>query len=515
VYSLVALAIVLRLAYYFINPTLSTDEAQLALNLRHQPYSALIDPLDFNQAAPIGFLVVQKLVTDAVGGSEYALRMFPLLSALVASVIFYPVASRFVGARAARVALILFAVSELLLVYSATAKQYSIDVTITLALYWLVLCIPPTLTRSQIFLLAAVGAGAVWVSHAAIFVLAGVSIVLVLESALARQWRRVLQLTCISTVWVASFAGFYLLLRQSYTYLQQSFAGNAAVLGADDTWNGEGRARVYGGMVRALFGIPHVTFALRNALTLIAIAFCLVGATALLVTWRRRAFLLISPAAFALVASALGKYPLFPRTLLFLVPGLLMTAAYGLQVFKQQVPVQWMKAGGVVAFSAVLLAAASVPANQVRLRDGGELKQAMRYVGDHQRPGESLYVYSAAQYDLRYYLECGCFARASTVRRALTLWPLDPEPGGVDQDAPTMRSVPPVLVVGSSTSDVPADYRADFAQLLGRRVWIVTAAASPESRRALTSFLNSVGTRKRSFRTDGDIAAAELYDLSG
>jgi hypothetical protein len=514
VYSLVALALVLRLAYYLIDPTLSTDEAQLALNLMHHSYSGLLEPLDFNQAAPIGFLVVQKLVIGAVGNSAYALRMFPLLSALTASLLFYPVASKFIGRNAARFALAMFVVSQLLLVYAATSKQYSSDVAVAVALYGTVLWAAGTLGRSQIIVLALVGAIAVWFSHAAIFVEAGISSVLILESLLDQRWRRVLKLVLISAVWLVSFATLYFLTHASYTHLQQSFAGNAAVLGTTDPWDGESRAKVYGGTARVLFGVPHLAYGLRHSLLLIAILLCVIGVVALLMRPRTDALLLIAPVPFVLLASAVGKYPLFPRTLLFLVPALLITLAYGLQFLIQHAPTRFMKAAACIGFSALLIAAAVPAANHLRLQDGGELKQVMRHVASNQRPGEALYVYAAAQYDFRYYLECGCFANRSTVSRGRALWPLRPAPGNTDQWSPAMRSSLPQLVVGRSTSEVPSEYRSDFAPLLGRgRVWILIAAAPPESRRALISFLDDVGTRKGSFYASGDIAAAELYDL--
>lgn len=228
------------------------------------------------------------------------------------------------------------------------------------------------------------------------------------------------------------------------------------------------------------------------------------------------ALLLVAPLPFVLLASAIGKYPLFPRTLLFLVPALIMILAYGAHFLTRRAPTRLMKVAAGIGFSALLIAAAVSTANHLRLRDGGELKRVMQHVANNQRRGDSLYVYAAAQYDVRYYLECGCFGSRSTVRRAQTLWPLHPAPAGVDQSSPAMRSVPPRLIVGSATSDVPSDYRSDFAHLVGRqRVWILIAAGPPESRRALTSFLDEVGTRKRSFRTNDDIAVAELYDLSG
>jgi hypothetical protein len=169
---------------------------------------------------------------------------------------------------------------------------------------------------------------------------------------------------------------------------------------------------------------------------------------------------------------------------------------------------------GAVGFVAVLAAAAVGPFNHLRARDGGELKQAMRHIAGHQRRGESLYVYPAAQYDVRYYLECECLGSPATVSRARGLWPVNPAPGGSDQSAPTMRSVLPSIVIGTATGDRPSDYRSEFTSLMGRRVWVLIAAAPGGSRRALMDFLDSIGTPENTFRTKDDIAIAVLYDLA-
>src|SRR5206468_2823825 len=67
VFVLVALGIALRLAYYLSNRALSSDEAALALNLMHRPYAGVFGHLDVNQAAPPGFLLVQKIAIEAFG----------------------------------------------------------------------------------------------------------------------------------------------------------------------------------------------------------------------------------------------------------------------------------------------------------------------------------------------------------------------------------------------------------------------------------------------------------------
>lgn len=76
---LVGLGILLRLAQYLYNRSLWIDEAALALNIRDRSFSELFYPLDYAQAAPIGFLIVEKLFYQTLGHSEYVLRLFPFL----------------------------------------------------------------------------------------------------------------------------------------------------------------------------------------------------------------------------------------------------------------------------------------------------------------------------------------------------------------------------------------------------------------------------------------------------
>lgn len=510
--ALLVLALGLRVSYYLVDPTLSSDEAQLALNVLHRSYGGLLDTLDFNQAGPPAFLELEKVAVSAFGRSDYALRILPLLGALAAALLFHPVMSRLVGRRAAYAAFALFAVSGLLLTYAATSKQYSTDVVIALVLYATVTPLTSSPTRARLALAAVVGATAVWISHPAAFIEAGIGSVLIVEELLARRWRRARDVTAVSGVWLASFLAVYLLTAPSYSHLQNSFAGSTAVLGA----GGPGQVRTYAGAVRGLLGIAHFGFPIRNAIGLAAALLGATGFVALLIRRRTDALLLVAPAFFALVASAIGKYPFFSRTLLFLVPALLALIGYGTVFCIERASRAAIRAVPCAAFAAVVVGATLVPIHHLHHRDGREFKQAISYLATHQRRGDSLYVFSAAQYDLRYYLECGCFARGSVVERARRLWPLRPAPGGVAQSAPALRSVPPRLVIGTSTGEVPADYRADFASLRGRaRVWVLVAAAPGSSGHAVLALLDRLGAVRRTAFSRGGIALAALYDLSG
>ena len=49
------------------------DEAFIALNIRGRSFVELLAPLDLNQVAPLGFLLLEKLAVRLLGGSLVAL----------------------------------------------------------------------------------------------------------------------------------------------------------------------------------------------------------------------------------------------------------------------------------------------------------------------------------------------------------------------------------------------------------------------------------------------------------
>ncbi len=59
----------------------------LSISIVGRPWSGLFKPLEFDQAAPVGFLVLAKLAVSALRASEYALRF--VINDLRVSVGFY------------------------------------------------------------------------------------------------------------------------------------------------------------------------------------------------------------------------------------------------------------------------------------------------------------------------------------------------------------------------------------------------------------------------------------------
>jgi predicted membrane-bound mannosyltransferase len=119
---------IVRLIQYLSNRSLWSDEAMVALNIVDRTYLELLKPLDYNQAAPPGFLWIEKAAVQLLGNNEYALRLFPFLSGIVALIAFYIFANRYASGIAAPIAIALFASLKYVLYYTTEVKQYSSDI---------------------------------------------------------------------------------------------------------------------------------------------------------------------------------------------------------------------------------------------------------------------------------------------------------------------------------------------------------------------------------------------------
>ena len=75
---LILAGVVLRIRQYLTGRSLWADEAMLALNIVERDFAGMFRPLEYDQGAPIGFLLVEKLFNAILGKHEFALRMFPM-----------------------------------------------------------------------------------------------------------------------------------------------------------------------------------------------------------------------------------------------------------------------------------------------------------------------------------------------------------------------------------------------------------------------------------------------------
>jgi hypothetical protein len=321
----------LRIRQYLTGRSLWVDEAMLALNIVERDFAGMFKPLDYDQGAPLGFLLVEKVFNLLLGKHELALRLFPLLAGLASLGLFYLLLKRLTSGPGLLLPLALFALNPRLIYYSSEVKQYILDVTVTILL---LLLAAPLLRASprkrDVAWLALVGVVALWFSHPALFVLAGIGIAVAIL-ALQRRDDSILQWVAgMGILWLFTIALLYMLILRDLSqnaYMREYWQGAflPMPLWSDPGWFG----RSLNENVGIQFGIPYAV--------LVVFFLMLVGWVMLWFHERGYAMAIAGILVVTLIASVLQLYPVFERMILFLVPIGLILIGKAVEAFDQRV----------------------------------------------------------------------------------------------------------------------------------------------------------------------------------
>jgi hypothetical protein len=196
-----------RLVRYLLSFPLWDDEAFLCTSLIDRGYLGLLETLDCHQVAPFLFLWIELSVTRLLGFNELALRLFPVACGLAALVLFRRMAGRLLTGSAEVVAIALFCVSYPCIRLFAEAKQYSSDVFASIALMTLALAWLRRPEKARLlWLLVALTPVAIFLSYPAVFVLGGVSLMVLAVLRTRARRRDWIAWVALNLVLVASFA---------------------------------------------------------------------------------------------------------------------------------------------------------------------------------------------------------------------------------------------------------------------------------------------------------------------
>jgi hypothetical protein len=512
---LIGIGILLRVAQYLANRSLWIDEASLALNLIERPLSGLTRPLDFNQAAPIGFLVVERIVGKALGFSEYVLRLFPFLCGLASVPAFAWLARRML-AEAAPFAILLFVVADGLIYYSSEVKPYETDVAAAVALLaaGAVLADAPRRARTAL-IIAVAGLAAVTFSFSAALVMAAVTVVLAFRLLFDRQRHLRSPATFAVLLWSFAAIGIAVFSKTTVWHVRESFESDSGrFLGVTGSSSPLHVLNTIGTQMAVALGLPvQPPF---NRIGVLAFLLVVLGAVALLRRNRTHVSMLVLPFAFLVGASAAHVYPISERTELFLVPAVvLLVAEGGAKV------VRWAPTRARAAI--VLLLTVSVAGSPVLLagkrlvhpRTKEEMKPVLEFIRDHWHPGDTLYVHYGSQYALLYYEECKCLDLSRPNGRR-DLWPLRPLQGDTNQWAQAGIPLASDVLVGRYFAGDTRRYVEDLDRVrTRRRVWFLYSHYAEWERGivqdALLGHLGVIGKRIEGIDRPG--AHAYLYRI--
>ncbi|MEP7012590.1 MAG: glycosyltransferase family 39 protein [Acidobacteriota bacterium] len=395
----VLLGVGLRLWQYLANPSLWVDEAAVARNVLDRGFAHLFGALDYGQVAPPGFLLGVKLSACLFGGSEYALRLVPLLAGLAGPPLFYLVARAILRPGGAIVATGFFSLAAPLIFFAADLKQYSTDVAMTLVVLGLALRLGRSeLSARGVFGYSAGVALALFFSQAAVFMVTAAGAVLLVDAFVRRLPDRGPRAVLVATWAVAVLSTFAhgrsVLSPLDQAYLHRFWSPGFLPVPGALTWLGTTVQNVFGVANPTAFdGSLHYPWPALFALLV------LIGGVGLCV---RNAFLgalVIGPIGLALVASAAQAYPWNARLCLFLLPLFLLALVAGAEQLGDLG--RWPSTRYLPFL--LLPAAAWTLMSQPPSWMPEHLRPVLEHVAERHAPGDALWVYYGAGQAYEYY----------------------------------------------------------------------------------------------------------------
>ena len=470
----------LRTYFYIINRSLWLDEAMLALNIVNRSFLDLLKPLDLDQAAPVGFLLLQKVAICLLGVRDYVLRIVPMLSGLLSIPLMYAVTSQY-RQSCVFFSLALFALSLKLIYYSSELKQYSTDVLASLLLLFIVpKCIEKNVKPHALIALGITGVMAMWFSHPSLFVLAGILLTLGLTFATNRAGYRLMWLIGVGVVCLINLAIIYCVslrcIESNSDLLNYHSKSFAPLPWTNFRWYYD-----------ALIGMLSNPATLPT--NLITVGLLIIGTFSFAAKKWQLMLVLLAPLLFTLVTSGLGRYPFTGRFLLFLLPPLLLLLNEGFERFwrilsKGNRSLSWLVSVSlIIYFLYGPTATAYKNLQSPPMRE--DIKSVMSYMKKHYLKTDVIYIYYGGGPAFEFYAPLYGFNRDS-------------------------------YTVGSNARNKPTQYIEDIKKINhSRRVWFVFSHNCSwcvvNEQDFILEHLNKIGLKKDEHTAEG--ASAYLYDL--
>lgn len=437
---IIILAICARTRALSAGNSLYLDEAMLALNVLDRGYGGLVGRLDYNQHAPLGFLVALKFATQVVSEKEFGLRLVPFLAGALALPVFWRAAVSAVGRWPAVLSVSLFALTRPVAEYAVMVKQYSLDILFTcLILFFVCRAAAPfwRVVLSPSFLLLAVGAPLC--SQPSVFVLAAVYTVAFLAAARSEGIVRALAVVVAAVPWAASFVANY------WFCIRPGLVANDVLF---DFWS-EGFAPLPTSPERLKWYLtrPFALFEYPSGLRLaggVAVAAFVIGLTTLRGPKSFVRNVIIVALGLGVIASSLRLYPLHDRMALWLVPLLLMPigAAVGV-LFSSRESRLW----GVTLVAILVTFPLLGTVQQILRPEPGrhEIVPLLATIREEGAPGDDIFLTGSSGMSFRYYARRDAYDRFRVSESVGTTWD---------------------------------EKRAELRRFAGRRVWIVFCGES-------------------------------------
>ena len=322
-------SILLCLLLFVQDRSLLLDSLNVARNIGERSFAQLIDPLSYEQSAPLLFLWLSKLSTLILGVSHYSLRFLPFLAGIVSLFLFADISRKVLRSPFDLIALFWFGTHQLVARYATEYKQYMVDVFAALLIVWIAVNINE-INRKNWWAFALGGGMLVWLSMPAVFVL--ISAIVYLGIVEIQKRKSIIPLMSIAAVVGISFlANYMIMLRPTIgsTHMQ-NFHNDFFLNG--NIFNRSAISHDFGLIIeQARMLVGKSGLAIGTVLISVGISVYI-----LIRQKRFELILLLFPIIGAYGASLLGKYSILERLMLFSLPLTILLVMVGMEFLFQK-----------------------------------------------------------------------------------------------------------------------------------------------------------------------------------
>jgi len=405
IWTIIGIGIALRLFHYFNDRSLWEDEIYLSTGIVKLSLSGLLhQSLDFQQKAPIGYLLIVKVCTLLFGNNEMGLRLFPLLCGIGSLFVFLPVARFFLKPAGVIVSLIILAFAPPLVYHAVEAKQYCTELSATILLLYSYTLYQDKKDLKSIILWGIWGAIIVWFSYSSVFILAGMACVLGFYYLKEKQWNVLFKLAIAFVLWFGSFAVNYIVFTQKSAHtgwLVYFFIKHDAFIplsGAALPWLLHKLFAFYNYPLGLSWFISYHNIGLQilQRMAWVPLIFTITGVYYLFKRNKRLLLLIGSTFLIVFVASAIKLYPFHERLTVFLAPLFILLIAAGCQfLFRRDTKniVQYILVSLLLFGPVVNSFAQIIHTNLFGDYKKAYHREAFDYLNKHYQPGDMVYVY--------------------------------------------------------------------------------------------------------------------------
>ncbi|MBC8047341.1 MAG: glycosyltransferase family 39 protein [Fimbriimonadaceae bacterium] len=413
IFAILISSILLSAIQYIYNRSLWLDEAVLALNIINKNSFQLLQPLDYNQVAPVLFLQIEKLFSFIIPNSEYGLRLFPLLCFWASLYFFYKIIKLlFTDSYTIIFALSLFVFNSTLIYYSNEVKQYMGDVLVLTAIYSLVLQTDKR-EKDKYYLLCIAGTVSIFISNAAPIILFSTGMY-ILYNNIKNKRPGFKYIAAVFSIWLISFLVYY------YCFIHQHPTKDIMI----DYWSDAKAFMPANPFTKGFYEFLFSKFKMMftsllnfNYIGLYCLSF-LFFAGYILTRKRKKTgvtLLLLLPILLHLLLSAFKLYPFDERLVLYLCPIIIIAIAFGFNYLKEYIfHISKIERSRLLLIFVPFIFLIIFFTNSFPIKNE-EIKTSLSYIKNNMQANDNIYVYYSAIPAFTYYTDIKFFHISSPI----------------------------------------------------------------------------------------------------